>query len=310
VVTPNINLSYRPDFSDDPFNYYYRARIDSSVNKVLLSPYPNSVIGIPGSGKSGLIGFGLGNNLQIKINNKKDTTNGTRNVTLIDGLGLSGSYNVFADSFNWSNIGLNFRTNVMDVVNISSSAAYDPYSFNYETGRRKTTTMLEDHNGIARFRNANFSLGSNFHSKPKGGGKNPTGSEEYARIVHSAGYGEYVDFNIPWSLNVSYSLDANANYSTFSKKDTIIVNQSLTFSGELQISERWKTVFNSGYNFNQKQLTLTSIDVYRDLHCWAMHLQTFPFGPRKSFNFTLNVKATVLQDLKLQRRRDFRDTPN
>jgi len=33
------------------------------------------------------------------------------------------------------------------------------------------------------------------------------------------------------------------------------------------------------------------------------------FGPRKSFNFTLKVKAAVLQDLKLIRRRDYRDTP-
>ena len=57
-------------------------------------------------------------------------------------------------------------------------------------------------------------------------------------------------------------------------------------------------------------LGYTSIDVYRDLHCWQMHFQTFPFGPRKSFNFTLNVKSSILQDLKLTRRRDYRDTPN
>jgi hypothetical protein len=49
--------------------------------------------------------------------------------------------------------------------------------------------------------------------------------------------------------------------------------------------------------------------VFRDLHCWAMHMQAVPFGPRKSYNFTLNVKAAVLQDLKIMRRRDFRDTP-
>ena len=72
----------------------------------------------------------------------------------------------------------------------------------------------------------------------------------------------------------------------------------------------WKTSINTGYNFDIHQLTFTSIDVYRDLHCWQMHFQTFPFGPRKSFNFTLNVKSSILQDLKLVRRRDYRDSPN
>ena len=115
--------------------------------------------------------------------------------------------------------------------------------------------------------------------------------------------------NIPWSFNVSYSFTANKNYSYFSKRDTLLYSQSLTFQGELQITTRWKVTVNTGYNFDYHQLTLTSIDVYRYLHCWAMHLQTIPFGPRKSFTFTLNVKASVIQDLKLVKRRDFRDTP-
>ena len=108
---------------------------------------------------------------------------------------------------------------------------------------------------------------------------------------------------------MSYSMSANKTYSYYSKRDTLVVSQSVTFQGEFQLTSRWKVSMNSGYNFTLHQLTLTSIDVYRDLHCWAMHLQTVPFGPRKSYNFTINVKASVLQDLKLMRRRDFRDTP-
>jgi hypothetical protein len=127
--------------------------------------------------------------------------------------------------------------------------------------------------------------------------------------MRNATYNEYVDFNIPWSVNLSYTMDAANNYSYYGKKDTIVITHNATVAGELQVTQRWKVSVNSGYNFTQKQLTLTSIDVFRDLHCWAMHLQTYPFGPRKSFNFTLNVKAAVLQDLKIMRRRDYRDTP-
>jgi hypothetical protein len=63
----------------------------------------------------------------------------------------------------------------------------------------------------------------------------------------------------------------------------------------------------SGYDINEKSMTFTSIDIFRDLHCWEMRLQLSPFGFRRSYNFGLNVKAAVLQDLKLNRRKDFRD---
>ena len=313
VLTPTVGFTYHPDFAGQPFNYYYRTRLDSFNNYkdyTYQSPYSTSIVGYPPIGPAGLVNFGINNNLQIKIRSAKDTITGFKNVTLIDALGASVSYNPAADSFKWSNIGLNFRTNVMDKINISSSASFDPYAIDYNTGRRLPQTMEDMGFGLARFSSATLSLGSNFHSKPAGGATNPSNSEEYGRVMRNAGYNNFSDFNIPWSINFSYSLSANDIYSTFSKRDTIILSQTLTMQGELKITERWKLNVSSGYNFSYKQLTLTSIDVYRDLHCWAMHLQTVPFGPRKSFTFTLNVKSAILQDLKLTKRRDFRDSPN
>jgi hypothetical protein len=309
VITPSAGISYHPDFATAPFNYYYRSRMDSSGTYTLQSPFAGSVIGIPPSGKAGFINLGVGNNLQIKVRSAKDTASGTKNVTLIDGLSLGSAYNLAADSFQWSTITANFRTNILDKVNISSSASFDPYGLDYNTGRRIKETIWAQGGGLGRFTRANLSMGANFHSQPKGGASSPTKSDEYKRIMHNANYNEYVDFNIPWSMNLSYTMDATNNYTYFGKKDTLVFNHSVTMQGELQVTTRWKVSVNSGYNFTTKELSLTSIDVYRDLHCWAMHLQTFPFGPRKSYNFTLNVKAAVLQDLKIMRRRDYRDTP-
>jgi len=309
VLTPSVGYSYHPDFGASPYNYYYRARLDTSQNLATLSPFANSIVGTPPAGKAGNVNFALNNNLQIKIRSSKDTVTGYKNVTLIDGFGISTSYNAAVDSFQWSPIGVNFRTNVLDKINISSTANYDPYGFDYYNGVRLKETMLERGTGIGRFTTGNISLGSNFHSKPKTGAPDPSNNQEYARLIRNAGYNDYVDFNVPWSFNFSYSLNASSQYSVYSKKDTMTLSQTVTFQGELQITSRWKLNVTSGYNFDIKELTLTSIDVYRDLHCWAMHLQTVPLGPRKSFNFTLNVKSTILQDLKLVRRRDFRDTP-
>jgi hypothetical protein len=312
VLTPAVGYTYHPDFGAPPFNYYYRTHLDSSTapnTLTYVSPYPNSIVGGPPLGKSGAVSLGVSNNLQIKVRSSKDTVTGYKNITLIDALGANVSYNIAADSFKWSNIGLNFRTNVLDKINISSSASFDPYAFDYDLGRRLQQTMIDKGYGLARFTNATLALGTNFHSKPKGGASNPTNSEEYGRLMRNAGYNDYVNFNIPWSLNINYQLSLNNTFNTVSRYDTLIFSHSLTLAGELQITERWKLAVNTGYNFDMHQLTLTSIDVYRDLHCWQMHFQTFPFGPRKSFSFTLNVKSAVLQDLKLTRRRDYRDSP-
>ena len=309
VITPSAGFTYHPDFSASPFHYYYRARTDTSQTLNTLSYYPTAPFGLAGPGRAGSVNFGLNNNLQIKIRSAKDTVTGFKNVTLIDALGVNVNYNPAADSFQWSNISVNFRTNVLDKINISSSATFDPYAFDYTLGRQVRQTMEDLQQGLARFTGAQFSLGSNFHSKTKAGSDGPTNSEEYVRLLRNAGYNDYVNFNIPWSFNFSYSLQAAKNYTAITRTDTLVVTQNLTFQGEVQVTKRWKFTMSSGYNFTTKQLIQTSIDVYRDLHCWAMHLQTIPFGPRKSYTFTLNVKAAVLQDLKLTRRRDFRDTP-
>jgi hypothetical protein len=312
VITPTVGISYHPDFSAPPFHYYYKTYLDTPFvpyNQTTQSYYISSPFGLTGPGKSGTVNFGLSNNLQIKVRSSKDTVTGYKNVTLIDAFGVNVNYNPAVDSYRWSNISLNFRTNVLDKINISSSAAFDPYAFNYTLGRQVPQTMEDLGQGLARFQSAQFALGSNFHSKTKAGAEGPTNSEEYTRLLRNAGYNDYVNFNIPWSFNFSYSLQANKQYTPYGRNDTLVVSQNLTFQGEVQVTKRWKFTMSSGYNFTQKQLIQTSLDVYRDLHCWAMHLQTIPFGPRKSYTFTLNVKAAALQDLKLVRRRDFRDAP-
>jgi lipopolysaccharide transport LptD-like protein len=311
VLTPSVGFVYHPDFGASPFNYYYRTTLDSTNNYrnyTYQSPYLTSIVGTPPLGKAANVNFGINNNLQIKVRSSKDTISGFKNVTLIDALGANITYNPAADSFQWSPIAVNFRTNVMDKISITSSANFDPYAFDYDRGVRIAQTMEDKGFGLARFTSATLGLGTNFHSQPKGGIKDPGNAEEYGRIMRNAGYNDYVDFNIPWSCNFSYSMNATKGYSYY-KRDTIIYSQTLMVNGEVQVTKRWKLNVTSGYNFDIKQLTSTSIDVYRDLHCWAMHLQTIPFGPRKSFTFTLNVKSAVLQDLKLTKRRDYRDSP-
>lgn len=120
-------------------------------------------------------------------------------------------------------------------------------------------------------------------------------------------YSAYADFNVPWNLSLNYSIRVDKNFIVAEQKDTLAFTQDLNFFGDLNLTSKWKIGFRSGYDFRTKHLNMTSFDIYRDLHCWEMRMNLIPFGQLKSYNFSLSVKSAVLQDLKLVRRKDFRD---
>lgn len=312
VLTPNVGFSYVPDFAARPFRYYYQTQLDGNNTPVYLSPYEGAVIGTPGFNQYGNfasnINFGINNNLQIKTRSKKDTTGAGKNITLIDGFSITSAYNIAADSFNWQPVNMDFRTTITDKVSISANAIFDPYDYDYKNGRRSTKTTYENGRGIARFTGANVSLQSSLRSTSKPPKSSVVNTDEYQQLMQRGGYNDYVDFNVPWNISISYTLGVQKTPSAYREADTLIIRQNTMFGGDVNITSRWKLAISSGYDFTTKQLQFTSIDIYRDLHCFEMHLQTFPFGPRKSYNFTLNAKASVLQDLRLLRRRDYRDS--
>ncbi|MFI5221815.1 MAG: LPS-assembly protein LptD, partial [Bacteroidia bacterium] len=117
---------------------------------------------------------------------------------------------------------------------------------------------------------------------------------------------EYLDFNIPWSLTVSYTVNYN-KYANLNNKSLPQFTQTLNYSGDFNLTKKWKIVYSSGYDFINKTTSFTSINITRDLHCWEFKFDWIPFGPRQSFLFTIKVKAAVLQELKQTRRREWYD---
>ncbi|RYE21762.1 MAG: LPS-assembly protein LptD, partial [Sphingobacteriales bacterium] len=71
VLSPNASLSFAPDYGTDPFNYGYRTYINKNSNTYeYRSVFDGSVVGTPGNqygNFSSLLGFGIDNNLQIKV---------------------------------------------------------------------------------------------------------------------------------------------------------------------------------------------------------------------------------------------------
>ena len=100
-------------------------------------------------------------------------------------------------------------------------------------------------------------------------------------------------------LNVNYSQTINKGSTTLSES---INTQTLGFSGNIKITKKWKLGFQSGYDFTDNDFSYTSIDVYRDLHCWEMLFHWIPIGYQRSYTLTIRVKSEMLQDLKFERK--------
>ena len=70
----------------------------------------------------------------------------------------------------------------------------------------------------------------------------------------------------------------------------------------------WETGCPENFTIKNKDFTFTSLDLYRDLHCWEMMVNWIPFGNRKSYNFIIRVKSDILQDLKIEKKKNIFDS--
>jgi hypothetical protein len=112
----------------------------------------------------------------------------------------------------------------------------------------------------------------------------------------------YIDFDIPWTLQINYSLSYSRPLNS-----TVRISQALQFSGDVSLSEKWKITYNSGFDFENMEFTTTNLGITRDLHCWSLNFNWGPFGRFTYYNFRIAVKSSLLQDLKLERRQPFFD---
>ncbi|WP_118972310.1 putative LPS assembly protein LptD [Taibaiella koreensis] len=312
VITPSIGLSYQPGFAFAPFGYMYET-VGTDGRRTFASPYSTAPYGGPSNAEdNGSVSFSLGNTLQMKIRNRDSTGKAkTTNISLIDGLGLNASYNMFADSFRLSNITMNFRTSILQKFNLYGSATFDPYRYNSD-GRRTPEYLFNTGGGLAALRNANGGLSMSFQGKKKNEKEQAAAESqngEVKRLLQNGGYNDYYDFNIPWNLSINASLNVQ-RLTRVNTGDTTIFTPNLTFNGGFNLTERWKVDVTSGLQFvgfKKVDIAMTQLNISRDLHCWQMSLNLIPFGYLRSFNFTLQVKSSVLQDLKLTRRKNYQD---
>jgi len=320
VLTPNVGFSFRPDFADPWWGYYRKVQMDSTGKERLYSIFQDgnyqSLYGTPPSGKSGSLNFSLSNNLEMKVRSQKDTVTGTKKIMLIDNFTISTSYDIAKDSLRWAPISMNGHTTLFKNVQVYYSSVWDLYARD-SLGSYINRYEWDVHHRILKFNNNSWSFSLNynlssdkFKKKNQNVEKKPvSGTPEEIEAVNNFP-SDYVDWNNNWSLNIAYSFRRTSTYIPAKdnlKRDII---QTISFNGDVSITPKWKVTFNSGYDFEGGKVSYTSINVMRDLHCWEMRFNWIPIGGMKSWNFAINVKSSVLKDLKLTKKKDFRDSWN
>ncbi|MFN8142943.1 MAG: putative LPS assembly protein LptD [Bacteroidia bacterium] len=298
VMTPNVSFGYRPDFSEAGYGYFKTVQTDTTGRTQVYSVFQNAVYGGPGGGKFGSLNFSLDNNIEMKVRTHSDTGVVLKKVKLLESLRLGAGYNLIADSMNWSTLSISGRTTLFDRMSINFGGILDPYAF--DENNRDYNKFLKDQNGhLFRLTSANIS--TNFSLSPKKDKKSSRYSKQELDYINQHPE-EYVDFEIPYNLSIGYTY----SYSKFGNAAKV-ESQTASINADLNLTPRWKISFNSWYDFQDGRFTNAGVNIYRDLHCWEMRLNWTPFGYLEGYNFQINVKSSILQDLKLLKKKEFYD---
>jgi hypothetical protein len=320
VLTPSASFSFAPDMSGLMPDYYRTVvspnTITMPVKYEKYSVYDKYLYGTPTvSGRSGSLSLGLNNNLEMKVRAKSDTAVEIKKVSILDNLNFNTSYNPFASSYHWSPVNMTGSTKLFSKkMDVRFGASFNPYALD-SVGNRIDKFLINEKGKLFRTTRGYIDVG--FNLKSAAGDKkgtttaNTAPGDEYtdetnptlAMLDESTGYyaGDYVNFDIPWSLNVDYSWSFSKERLVASYTHTIRIN------GDISLTSKWKIGMNTGYDFVAKKVTTTNFSVHRDLHCWEMRFSMVPFGERRSYSFTINAKSAILRDVKYNKTKSWYD---
>ena len=321
VVSPSVSMSFSPEKGKAfngwrTFNYVDTLGVQKSYD---YNIYQGQINSAPGKGKSATMSISLGNNLEAKVRDMKDTTGtGSKKVKILDQFNFSTGYNFLADSLKMNNVGLSMSTSIFGKLGINGNMNFDPYAIN-ERGQRVNKYNLLETGVPLRLTNVSTSVSyslsgkgtvkGNDGSKSSGGDGGGSGNpaDYYRRIYYHPLTGEYIpggwlyytNPNVPWSLNFNYSFSMSRSYSyvnnQLSKKDNY--TQTLGVQGNIQLTPKMSVQAQSGWDFTAMKMTTTQFSFRYDLHYYNNSVSWVPSGMYQSYSFLISANAAALADL-------------
>ena len=330
VFTPTVSYTYTPDFGKSRYGYYDTYTYtdeDGEVRTVEYSPYEGAVYGYPGKNMSQNISFSVDNNIEMKMKSDKDTT-GYKKISLIDQLGASLSYDVA--NKRWSDLSMNLRLKLTKSYTFNMNASFATYAYEFdENGNVVVGDRTEwSYGRFGRFQgysgSFSYTLNNDTFKKLFGKkeedeknkdnkGKEENEDEETEEETEeqnnnsnmrktekaSVDSDGYLAFKLPWSVSLSYSYsireDRSKDINIKTMRYPYSLTHSLNVSGNFKIGSRWNMTYSTGYDFTSKEMSMTTLNITRDLHCFNMSCGLV-FGPFTSYNFSIRANSSMLTD--------------
>ncbi len=294
IMTPSVSYSYSPNLNP---TYSY---IDTSGKTINYSPFTNSLYSSTYTlNRSGRINFGISNTFELKRLSTKDST-GYKKLKLVEQFLINGSYDVFKDSMNLSDISLSFRSNPVKALSFVSSATFSPYSWN-SLGNSIDKFAIQENGRLGRYKQAQFATTYTFaskesikkieSSKPQNANSNWNSDYQYFALHPE----QIVDFSIPWKANIThnYTLTLEENsIQSFKKLNTLMIN------GDISFTKRWKLVGTTNIDINSIKIINTRLELTRDMHCWGLSFMWVPTGLNRYFQFRIFATSSMLSGLE------------
>tara|TARA_B100001059_G_scaffold72183_1_gene69296 strand:+ start:542 stop:3208 length:2667 start_codon:yes stop_codon:yes gene_type:complete len=322
TIRPSISYTNRPSFE----KYYDTYIVDADGNSAEYTRYQNSLFGIPSKSLSNSMGISIGNNFEAKVKDNDSTATGPKKIVLLNNLNLSTSHNFAADSLRWSPTRLSSGFSFLkDKMAVNFGLTLDPYALD-ENKVRINKYNISNGGGLFRMTSANVNMNYSFSSSQLEGNNEEEEDPDQRNQLESTSsggreddlFGRSEDFTdrrmtdtqdskpvpkypsyrtkLPWDVKLAYSFTYNN-----SRGQKNISNNSLMFSGNIDLTPKWKVGLSSGYDFKGEGFTYTQLRFNRDLNSWRLNFSWVPFSERASWNFFIGIKSGLLSDIKYEK---------
>ena len=327
------------------YQTYQKTDAEGNVSLVEYSPYTGALYGVPGKGKTGSISVSLTNNVEMKLRSDEDTVgfkkvsiidNLATDIRPLSDLRtrlrlkLTKSYTL--------NLSAVFASYVYEADSVGATPRVSEHTTYWEQGKigrfqgmSQNLSYTIDNTKVANF--FKWLRGEKPDKKDDKKKKDDededdeydTGTEtnvdkdleagKHGARKENAGLAEtdedgYMNFSLPWSLSFGYGITmredtdkSRFNYNTMRYPYTF--TQNLNMSGNIRLSDGWNISFSSGYDFENKKISMTTASLSRDLHCFNMSCSVV-LAPYTSYNFSFRCNAATLTDaLKYDKRSSY-----
>jgi lipopolysaccharide assembly outer membrane protein LptD (OstA) len=325
VLKPSVSIGYSPDYQNandfiSGVPYFIRENMldpERGDPNRFVSPFADQIFGAPTPSEQRFgISYSLANLFEAKIFSRKDSTDNI--VKLFQNIGVSGNYDLTADTLKWSTINVNGSTRFFKgLTTVALRANFDPYISEIDPltdrVRRVNTTTLADRGAPFQLNRFNATISTNI-TVQKIRELFQGEEEEYVEDLQEERRKRREEENTLFeetdilSLFENFSIRHNLNYSLDREvadipgtRDTLRFNtvaNSIELRGDLQLTENWSVnIGQIGYDFTSKRITYPYLSFARDLHCWEMRFSWAP--QRNTYQFSISVKPGTFDFLEV-----------